>query len=154
MGQEMSLEKITPETCFVPATHKGRGRRTAVSPGKTPMRYLNYGRITLVPADAPLSFANGDQETALICLQGSASIATEGQTFVLARYDALYVPRDSQIEVTPSREDGCDLAEVAASVSRRYPLKFVAHNEVRQNPKLHLIAGKAPAERDLNVLVG
>jgi len=30
----------------------------------------------------------------------------------------------------------------------------VSYKEVRQNPKLHLIAGKPPAERDLNVLIG
>ena len=50
--------------------------------------------------------------------------------------------------------DGCDLAEVSAPVAKRYPVKFVSYKEVRQNPKLHLIAGKPPAERDLNVLIG
>ena len=39
-------------------------------------------------------------------------------------------------------------------MSQRYPVKFVSYSEVRQNPKLHLIAGKPPAERDLNVLIG
>ena len=39
-------------------------------------------------------------------------------------------------------------------LQKRYPLKFVSYKEVRQNPKLHLIAGKPPAESDLNVLIG
>ena len=39
-------------------------------------------------------------------------------------------------------------------MEKRYPLKFVSYKEVRQNPKAALIAGKPPAERDLNVLIG
>lgn len=154
MNQEITLEKITPETCFVPATHQGRGRRTAVAPDKTAMRYLHYGRITLAPNDRAISFANEDHETGLICLNGEATVNTSGETFQLDQYDALYVPRDSQLEIKANGPSGCDLAEVSAPVARRYPLKFVAYKDVRQDPKLHLIAGKPPAERDLNVLIG
>ena len=39
-------------------------------------------------------------------------------------------------------------------MDQRYPLQFVSFSDIRQNPKLHLIAGKPPAERDLNVLIG
>jgi len=35
MDQEVVQNPITPETCFVPKTHEGRGRRTAVAPGAT-----------------------------------------------------------------------------------------------------------------------
>jgi 5-deoxy-glucuronate isomerase len=118
------------------------------------MRYLHYGRISLGVEEAPIRFTNDAQETGLICLNGSASVSTDGQSFKLERYDALYVPRDSEIEIGAAGPEGCDVAEVAAPVSQRYPIKFVAYKDVRQNPKLHLIAGKPPAERDLNVLIG
>jgi 5-deoxy-glucuronate isomerase len=115
---------------------------------------LHYGRITLGPDSSPAVFRNNDHETGLICLKGKATVKAEGDSYDLEQYDAVYVPRDSQIEVTPNGSEGCDLAEVSAPVSKRYPLKFVSYKEVRQNPKLHLIAGKPPAERDLNVLIG
>jgi 5-deoxy-glucuronate isomerase len=152
MDQEVVQNPITPETCFVPKTHEGKGRRTAVAPGSTAARYLHYGRITLAAGDAPITFSSEDHEVGLICLNGKATITTEGETFDLDRYDAVYVPRDSDIKV--DAPEGCDLAEVSAPVAKRYPLKFVSYKEVRQNPKLHLIAGKPPAERDLNVLIG
>ncbi len=152
MDQEVIQNPITPETCFVPKTHEGKGRRTAVAPGATAARYLHYGRITLAAGDAPIKFNSEDHEVGLINLNGKATVRTEGETFELDRYDAVYVPRDSEIEVDALA--GCDLAEVSAPVAKRYPLKFVAYKEVRQNPKLHLIAGKPPAERDLNVLIG
>src|SRR5882724_3774387 len=154
MDQELTLAEITPGTCFVPGTHQGKGRRTAVAPGTTAARYLHYGRITLGPEDAAIDFANNDHETGLICLNGDATVSTDGQAFQLGRYDAVYVPRDSQIKVKPNGAAGCDLAEVSAPVLKRYPLKFVSYQDVRENPKLHLIAGKPPAERDLNVLIG
>jgi len=154
MDQEVVQNPITAETCFVPRTHEGKGRRTAVAPGTTAARYLHYGRITLAAADAPLTFNTGDHEVGLICLKGRATVKAGGETFELDQYDAVYAPRDSEIEVGANGPDGCDLAEVSAPVHKRYPLKFVSYKEVRQNPKLHLIAGKPPAERDLNVLIG
>jgi 5-deoxy-glucuronate isomerase len=150
----MIQNPITPETCFVPKTHEGKGRRTAVAPGETAARYLHYGRITLDAGDAPISFNSNEHEIGLICLDGKASVKANGEVFELDRYDAVYVPRDSEIEVDASGPSGCDLAEVSAPVAKRYPLKFVSYKEVRENPKLHLIAGKPPAERDLNVLIG
>ncbi len=152
MTEEVIQNPITAETCFVPKTHEGKGRRTAVAPGTTAARFLHYGRITLAAGDPPLQFNSDDHEVGLICLNGKATVRAEGETFDLDRYDAVYVPRDSEIEVSTS--EGCDLAEVSAPVEKRYPIKFVSYKEVRQNPKLHLIAGKPPAERDLNVLIG
>jgi len=152
MNEEVIQNPITAETCFVPKTHEGKGRRTAVAPGTTAARFLHYGRITLLAGDSPLQFNSHDHEVGLICLNGKATVRAEGETFDLDRYDAIYVPRDSEIQI--STTDGCDLAEVSAPVDKRYPIKFVSYKEVRQNPKLHLIAGKPPAERDLNVLIG
>ena len=154
MEQEVIQNPITPETCFVPKTHEGRGRRTAVAPGATAARYLHYGRITLAAGDTPVKFNSEDHEVGLICLKGKATVKANAETFTLDQYDAVYVPRDSEIEVEASGPDGGDLAEVSAPVEKQYPLKFVSYKEVRQNPKLHLIAGKPPAERDLNVLIG
>lgn len=154
MAQELALNSISPDTCFIPATHKGKGRRLAVAPGTTAARYLHYGRISLEPVDAAISFNNDDHETGLICLNGSAKVSTGGETFELSRYDSIYIPRDSSVEVAATGADGCDLAEISAPVANRYPLQFVSFADIRQDPKLHMTAGKPPSERDLNVLLG
>lgn len=145
--------EIERETCFVPGTHLGKGRRTALAPGATAARYLHYGRISLDGSDEPVVFENGDHETGLICLKGNCQVAVGADSFALRQYDSIYIPRDSTIEVDPLGE-GCDLAEVSAPVENRYPLQFVSFADVRQNPKLHVSAGKPPSERDLNVLLG
>ena len=154
MDQEVKQNPITPETCFVPKTHEGMGRRTAVAPGKTAARYLHYGRITVADGGEPVRFNTEDHEVGLICLKGKGTVRVNGETFSLDQYDAVYASRESEIEVAANGPDGCDLAEVSAPIAKHYPTKFVSYKEVRQNPKLHLIAGKPPAERDLNVLIG
>lgn len=154
MSDQLTTAEIKRETCFVPATHKGKGRRTAVAPGTSASRYLHYGRITLGAIDPPITFENHDHETGLVCLAGAATVTTGGESFQLARYDALYIPRDSEIDVRAADDNGCDLAEISAPVDNHYPLKFVAFADVRKDPKLHVAAGKPPAERDLNVLIG
>src|ERR1043165_4092062 len=95
-AKQENNREINRETCFVPATHKGKGRRTAVAPGQTAARYLHYGRITLDAGDEALTFENGEHETGLVLLKGSAEISTGGETYDLTQYDALYVPRDSR----------------------------------------------------------
>jgi 5-deoxy-glucuronate isomerase len=151
MKEQVALENINRESCVVKATHKNKGRNISVTPAATATRFLHYGRIILEAGEA-FDFENETHETGLICLNGAAKVSTVGQNFDVNRYDALYVPRDSRIEITT--ENGCDFAEVSAEVENKYPLQFVRFDEIRQNPALHFIAGKPPVERDLNILLG
>jgi 5-deoxy-glucuronate isomerase len=152
MKEQIALEPIRSETCVVKGTHKHPGRTISVKPGETASRNLYYGRIILKAGDTPLSFQTAEKETGLICLDGSATVATGVSTFTLNRYDSLYVPRDSKVEV--STTEGCDLAEIAAPVEKQYPLQYISFADVRKDPALHFMAGKPPIERDLNILLG
>ena len=147
------FHKVNQEGCVVRATHTLKGRQNWLAPDKAAVRNLHYGRILLDPGVAPLEFSTTQQETGLICLRGQAHVGTAGRTFDFARYDSLYVPRDSTVTVAPGAE-GCDLAEISAPVSQRYPLQFVAFADVRKDPALHFQTGGASSRRDLNILIG
>src|SRR5262245_32337429 len=146
-------DSLTLDRCVVRDTASRKGRTRAVSPNETSAKHLHYGRIILDAGDASLSFATGDQETGLIALGGSATVVAEGKTYDLGRYDALYVPRDCEIVINAGKE-GCDLAEVAAPVSKRHPVQFVPFESVQKDPGLHFKAGGPSAQRTLNVLLG
>ena len=152
MKEQIALEPIRRETCIVRKTHENRGRSISVKPGDTASRNLHYGRIILGADDAPVTFETADHETAFICLNGAATVGVGDETFNLNRYDSVYVPRDSSINV--STTEGCDLAEVSAPVDNRYPVQFVSFADVRKDPALHFVIGKPPIERDLNILIG
>src|SRR5271156_4525185 len=87
-------------------TNSQTGRHLAVTPENSTMRHLAYGRIRLNASAPEASFGNGNRETGLILLSGSATVRTDGSEFELGQYDAIYIPRDSKIEVsTKSQAD-------------------------------------------------
>ena len=147
------MEKIGKDTCIVRNTAGRKGRHEAVTPGKTAMKHLHYGRIILDAGDAPVKFDTKKMETGLICLKGSADVRAGHQSFTLNRLDSLYVPRDASIEVQAGA-DGCDLAEIAAPVDRAYPVQFVPYRTVQQDPGLHLKVGSAASQREVDILIG
>jgi len=144
---------INAASCVVRKTDSKKGRSRWLAPGLAPVRQLHYGRIILDAGDEPVRFETAGHETGLVCLKGAALVKVAEQSFQLAPYDALYVPRDAAIEVLPG-PGGCDLAEISAAVENRYPLRFISFAEVRRDPGLHFKAGGLTTERDLNILIG
>ncbi len=149
----MISQSIATPTCVVRNTDRQAGRTRSVLPGATAARHLHYGRIILAAGDLPIRFTTNDLETGLIVLKGDARVSVDGVAFTLARYDGLYAPRDAAIEVKPGA-GGCDIAEVAAPVTRRHPVQHVPYAEVQKNPGLHFEAGGPAAKRELNVVFG
>ena len=144
---------IATDTCIVRNTASKKGRTTSVSPGPTASRYLFYGRIILDGGDAPIAFDTNDRETGLVCLKGSSTVTVDGHPHTLGRFDSIYVPRDAHMSVAPGT-DGCDLAEIAAPVTARHPVQFVAFKDVQGDPGLHFATGSAASQREVNILLG
>jgi 5-deoxy-glucuronate isomerase len=153
LEDHVSIEPIAKDTCIIRNTAAGKGRTHAVVPGKTASKYLHYGRIILDAGDEPVRFDTQEMETGLVGLKGSATVRAGDQSFTLGRFDSLYVPRDTAIDVTPG-PDGCDLAELAAPVEQAYPVQFVPFESVQQDPGLHLNVGAVPNQREVNILIG
>jgi 5-deoxy-glucuronate isomerase len=133
-------------------TNTKPGRHEFVSPANSTMRHLCYGRIMLNAAMPKVAYSNGGHETGLVCLSGRAEVSVGAEKFQLAQYDAIYVPRDSQIEV--QTKSHADIAEFYSDVAHHYPLQFVSHKETSKDPSLRFKAGGASNTRDLNVLIG
>jgi 5-deoxy-glucuronate isomerase len=146
-------DPISVERCVVRNTNARRGRNRSISPGETAARHLHYGRIILEMTDSPVRFSTEEHETCLICLKGNATVKVDGQSFGLGQYDSLYIPRGSEVDVS-GQADGCDLAEISAPVTNRYPLQLVRFADVQGDGTLHFKAGGATAEREVNILIG
>jgi len=127
------------------------GRQVAVRPENSSTRHLCYGRIILNQSHARESFSNGDRETGLVCLDGEAVLKVDSQKIALGRLDAVYILRDSQVEV--ETKSTVDLAEFSADVSGKYPLQIVRYSDVEKNPGLNFNTGGPGACRHLNMLL-
>lgn len=142
----MALEKMVFRR-----TNAKTGRHLSVSPENSTMRHLAYGRIILNSSEPSASFSNGGRETGLICLSGRATVRTAGAEYELGQYDAIYIPRDSKIEV--STKSATDLAEFSCDVERKYPLQLVRYAEISRNPGLKFSTGGPGCSRHLNMLI-
>jgi 5-deoxy-glucuronate isomerase len=115
------------------------------------MRHLEYGRIILDESKNSESFSTLDRESGLICLSGKTIIAIDGKQHTLQPYDAIYIPRDSSVEVTT--RSSVDLAEFSAEVANRYPLQVVQFSQVEKDPGLKFSTGGAGCKRQLHMLL-
>jgi 5-deoxy-glucuronate isomerase len=149
----METYPISRAGCIVRNTGGRKGRTQSVAPGLVASRHLHYGRIVLDAGDPPVRLNTADLETGFVALRGSAFIQADTRRFTLDRYDALYVPRDTAVEIAAGG-DGCDLAELGAPVEGTYPIQFVDFDEVQRNPGLHFATGGPGSQRDLNILIG
>src|SRR5438477_10880880 len=131
--------QVAPEKMIFRKTNAQTGRHISVTPQNSTMRHLAYGRILLTSAVPRVSFSVGDRETTLICLSGKAVMKTGEREFELGPYDAIYVPRDSQIELRA--EDEVDVAEFCGEVGHHYPLQFVSYQTVGKDPFLRFLTG-------------
>jgi 5-deoxy-glucuronate isomerase len=148
----MSTQSAVPiEKMVFRKTNAQMGRHLAVTPANSTMRHLSYGRIILDAAKPLVSFSNGTQETGLICLAGNGTVKIAGNEYNLGQFDAIYIPRDSAIEV--STKTTVDFAEFSAGVKGKYPLKVVRYADVAKDPGMKFVTGNPGSRRELNVLI-
>jgi 5-deoxy-glucuronate isomerase len=116
------------------------GRHISVTPKNSTNEHLSYGRIRLNTQNSSVSFPNGKEETGFLVLSGEAVVKTAGREIKLGQYDALYIPRDSQITV--ATKNAVDIAEFSAPVDNKYPLQYVNYEEMCKDPGLKFDAGQ------------
>lgn len=148
----MPMQRLNRDQLVFKQTNAKKGRNLAVTPENSPMEHLLYGRIILDKDVPSVAFDTGDKETGLICLSGHGIVTVDGGAHGLSRYDAIYIPRGSKVEV--STNASLDLAEVASTVEGDYPLQVVRHEDVARDPALHFTTGGPESQRTLDILIG
>jgi 5-deoxy-glucuronate isomerase len=149
---EMSTQAQTAsEKMVFRKTNAQVGRHLAVTPENSSMRHLAYGRIILNAGKPAESFSNGNRETGLICLSGRGTVRVDAEAIELGQFDAVYIPRDSQIQITS--KTGVDFAEFSADVARSYPLQVVRAAEIAKDPGLEFATGGPGNTRHLHMLL-
>ena len=133
-------------------TNRHMGRCLSVTPENSTNKHLSYGRIILNRDSPSVSFKNGNQETGLTCLSGSAVVKVGDRTFTCNQYDSVYIPRDSTIDVSTS--SNVDIAEFCSDVDNHYPIQFVPYAELSKDPSLSFNAGTPGQARRVNICIG
>jgi 5-deoxy-glucuronate isomerase len=148
----MTPSNLTPDRLIFSGTASKRGRTLAVSPENSDLQHLHYGRVLLDASEPRTSFETGKRETALLCMRGACRIEVGDHVHEIGQYDAIYVPRNSTVDV--STESEVDLVECAAEVEGDYPLQIVRYADVQNDPSLKFTTGGPSTTRHLNILIG
>ena len=133
-------------------TNLRTGRHISVTPANSANRHLSYGRIILRDETKSVTFKTGGQETGLLVLAGAAAVGVDGEDFALAQYDAIYLPRGSQVRIDAG--ESADIAEFSAPVKGQYPLQVIHRSEASKIPSLTFAAGVPGQRRQINIVIG
>ncbi len=133
-------------------TNKNKGRNISITPDNSAMKHLHYGRIILDAENRSVSFETESNEVGLICLSGKADVTVAGEKYELGRYDSIYLPRGSSVEITT--DESVDFVECAAKVEGNYPVQIVRYADVEQDGALKFKTGADSNSRTINILIG
>src|SRR5215510_11275613 len=133
-------------------TNARKGRNISITPENSTMKHLVYGRIILDSETPKVSFSTGNLETGLICLSGKCTIKADGETTNIDQYDSIYIPRDTEVEITS--DSSVDLVECSSQVDNRYPLQVVRYADMEKDGSLKFKTGGASNSRTVNITLG
>ena len=122
-------------------TNEKKGRNISITPENSSMKHLVYGRVILDQEEPSAKFSTGALETGLICLSGECTLIADGQTNEIGQFDSIYIPRDTEVEITTARS--VDLVECSAEVENKYPLQVVRYADVEKDSSLKFKTGGA-----------
>jgi len=144
--------QLAKEQMIFRNTNSQKGRTLSITPENSAMKHLVYGRIILDQEVPRVSFSTGTLETGLICLVGECTINAAGQTNKINQHDSIYLPRDTEVEITT--ESSVDLVECSSEVDNQYPLQVVRYADVENDGSLKFKAGGASTSRTVNITLG
>jgi 4-deoxy-L-threo-5-hexosulose-uronate ketol-isomerase len=133
-------------------------RQEIVTADNSTFRFLRFARIALDTAQGnhdPIVVPDvGDEETLLYVFRGVAEIRAQGETYVLASGDVIYLP----IGVGATIRAAADFADVceyrAADCHTLYPLRVVRHAQIETTPLAATLGTRRPStERTVFKLV-
>lgn len=150
--ETVSLKNQTSNNMIFRNTNSHKGRSLAVTPDNSSMQFLQYGRIILDAAMPTTSFTSNNCEIGLICVSGRGNVTVGDESYELGRYDAIYIPRDSSVEI--STDTAIDLTECSAKVDNKYPIQFVRYADVENDASLKFATGGESNRRTVNILLG
>lgn len=144
--------QATKDQLIFRGTNSKKGRSISITPDNSAMKHLVYGRIILDQEESKATFSTGPLETGLICLSGECTLIADGQTNKLGKFDSIYIPRDTEVEI--STATSVDLVECSAEVDNKYPLQVVRYADVEQDPSLRFKTGGPSTTRTVNITLG
>jgi len=107
------------------------------------LQFLSCGEYTVPPGCASVAFSRPEEESLLFMWKGSAAVELGGQTYDLANYDTLYVPREAGFRLSNSSAEPAVLIQCSAPAARAHPVFHSRFAEFsKREDRIRHLAGK------------
>jgi len=130
---------------------KVKGLVWIATPNNTDLKYMKYGRLRLA-SDESLSISAGSEEMVLLTMSGKCKVSIDSKNFNLKKHCALYVPRESKINVLAVKD--VDIAVFSAPAERKYVSYLADIDEILGRCDKHKLVGTKSAKREIITLIG
>jgi len=133
--------KVSPESQHIPARASLPGYQPIAGPEHSPLRYLEFGLVTLSAGQAPLTWETRDREVVFYLLGGTCQVTVSGGAGALAgtlgpRPDvfggmpaALFAPAGSHVSLSVLR-DAARLAVLSVPPAADRPPSLISSTQV------------------------
>jgi mannose-6-phosphate isomerase-like protein (cupin superfamily) len=107
------------------------------------LQFLSCGEYTVPPGGASVTFCRPEEESLLFTWRGTVRVDVGGQTYDLANYDTLYVPRGAGFRLSNGSAEPAVLIQCSAPAATAHPVfhSRFAEFSTREDRIRHL-AGK------------
>jgi mannose-6-phosphate isomerase-like protein (cupin superfamily) len=107
------------------------------------LQFLSCGEYTVPPGCASVAFCRPEEESLLFMWRGSAAVELGGQTYDLANYDTLYVPRGAGFRLSNASSEPAVLIQCSAPATTAHPVFHSRFAEFSQREdRIRHLAGK------------
>jgi mannose-6-phosphate isomerase-like protein (cupin superfamily) len=128
---------------LIRATDDGVTFRQRFTPETANLELLNCGEYTLPAGSFSQSFSLPGQESLLFTAEGSATVSIGGESYALAPYDVLYVPRGAAFRLGNNSAAAAKLVQCSAPAVNEHPVFHSRFAEMSQREeRIRRLKGK------------
>jgi mannose-6-phosphate isomerase-like protein (cupin superfamily) len=135
-------ETVKPGTLFSAQAEKVSYRQHFV-PATAHLEWLSCGEYTLPAGARSCSICQAEEESLLFMWKGEVTVEVEGQSFALAPYDTLYIPRGAAFRMVNTGGEPARVMQCSATAERVHPVHHSRFAEYSQREdRIRRLQGK------------
>ena len=136
------MSQVKPGTLF-PAGGAGVAFRQRFTPATAGLQFLSCGEFDLPPGAESQPFCLPREESLLFMWRGEAAVRVAGETYQLAAYDTLYVPRGAEVRLANPAAVPATVIQTSAPAAEAHPTFHSRFAEFsRREERIRRLKGK------------
>ncbi len=118
---------------LVRTSDEGVTFRQRFTPKTANLQFLNCGEFSLPAASESQSYSLPRNESLLFQWEGSSTVTVDGNAFILATYDTLYIPRAAEFTIANPSGEPAKVIQTSAPAAKAHPVHHSSWKDISRN---------------------